>query len=127
MQVKDKVVIVTGGASGLGEATVRRWVGAGGKAVIADFNAERGLALAAELGDAARFAKCDVASADDAVAAVALAVDTYGRIDALVNCAGIGTPAKAVGKDGPLPLEAFEKVIRVNLTGSFNMIRVAAW
>jgi NAD(P)-dependent dehydrogenase (short-subunit alcohol dehydrogenase family) len=126
MQVKDRVVLVTGGASGLGEATVRRWVGAGGKAVIADFNAERGLALAAELGDAARFAKCDVASADAAVSAVALAVETYGRIDALVNCAGIGTPAKAVGKDGPLPLEAFEKVIRVNLTGSFNMIRVAA-
>ncbi|TJY63238.1 3-hydroxyacyl-CoA dehydrogenase [Sinimarinibacterium sp. CAU 1509] len=126
MQVKDKVVLVTGGASGLGEATVRRWVGAGGKAVIADFNVERGLALAAELGDAARFAKCDVASADDAVSAVALAVETYGRIDVLVNCAGIGTPAKAVGKDGPLPLEAFEKVIRVNLTGSFNLIRVAA-
>lgn len=126
MDIQNRVAIVTGGASGLGEATVRRFVAAGGKAVIADFNQERGEALAAELGDRAVFSRCDVASADDAAATVALAVGSFGQLDVLVNCAGIGTPAKAVGKDGPLPLEAFEKVIRVNLTGSFNMIRVAA-
>ncbi|MDD3763497.1 MAG: 3-hydroxyacyl-CoA dehydrogenase [Nevskiales bacterium] len=126
MQTADHVILVTGGASGLGEATVRRFVAAGGKAVIADFNVERGQALAGELGAAARFAGGDVASDSDAQAAVNTALEAFGRIDVLVNCAGIGTPAKAVGKDGPLPLEAFEKVIRVNLTGTFNMIRLAA-
>jgi NAD(P)-dependent dehydrogenase (short-subunit alcohol dehydrogenase family) len=126
MKLADHVFIVTGGASGLGEATVRRFVAAGAKAVIADFNAERGQALATELGSAARFIKCDVGASDDAEAVVQGAIDAFGRVDGVVNCAGIGTPAKAVGKDGALPLAQFERVIRVNLTGTFNMIRVAA-
>jgi NAD(P)-dependent dehydrogenase (short-subunit alcohol dehydrogenase family) len=126
VQIKDHVGIVTGGASGLGEATVRRLVAQGGKAVIADMNAERGEKLAAELGAAARFVRCDVGVDTDAIAVVKAAQDAFGRVDILVNCAGIGTPAKAVGKDGPLPLAQFEKIIKVNLTGSFNLIRVAA-
>jgi NAD(P)-dependent dehydrogenase (short-subunit alcohol dehydrogenase family) len=126
VQIKDHVGIVTGGASGLGEATVRRLIAQGGKAVIADMNAERGEKLAAELGAAVRFVRCDVGVDTDAVAVVKAAQDAFGRVDILVNCAGIGTPAKAVGKDGPLPLAQFEKIIKVNLTGSFNLIRVAA-
>ena len=126
MQINDHVGIVTGGASGLGEATVRRLVAQGGKAVIADMNAQRGEALAKELGDAARFVRCDVGVDTDAVAVVQAAQEAFGRIDILVNCAGIGTPAKAVGKDGPLPLAQFETIIKVNLVGSFNLIRVAA-
>ncbi len=127
MDIKDHVVIVTGGASGLGEATVRHFVARGGKAVIADMNTERGEALARELGaTAAQFVRCDVSKDADAVAAVKAAQDAFGRVDVVVNCAGIGTPAKAVGKEGPLPLEQFEKVIRINLVGTFNLIRVAA-
>lgn len=126
VQIKDHVGIVTGGASGLGEATVRRLVAQGGKAVIADMNAERGEKLAKELDDAVRFVRCDVGVDSDAVAVVKAAQDAFGRVDILVNCAGIGTPAKAVGKDGPLPLAQFEKIIKVNLVGSFNLIRVAA-
>jgi NAD(P)-dependent dehydrogenase (short-subunit alcohol dehydrogenase family) len=126
VQIKDHVGIVTGGASGLGEATVRRLVAQGGKAVIADMNAERGEMLAKELSGSARFLRCDVSQEADAEAAVKIAQEAFGRVDILVNCAGIGTPAKAVGKDGPLPLAQFEKVIKVNLTGSFNLIRVAA-
>ncbi|MEW6166762.1 MAG: 3-hydroxyacyl-CoA dehydrogenase [Pseudomonadota bacterium] len=124
MDIRDRVFVVSGGASGLGEATVRRAVANGGKAVIADMNAERGEALASELG--ARFVRCDVTQDADAKSAIAAAQQAFGRVDVLVNCAGIGTPAKAVGKDGPLPLEQFDKVIRVNLIGTFNMIRIAA-
>ncbi|MEQ1437904.1 3-hydroxyacyl-CoA dehydrogenase [Fontimonas sp. SYSU GA230001] len=126
MEIRNHVFIVTGGASGLGEATVRRFVAAGGKAVIADMNVERGEALARELGERARFVRCDVSQDADARAAVGAATEGFGRLDGLVNCAGVGTPAKAVGKDGPLPLDQFEKVIRINLTGTFNMIRIAA-
>ncbi len=126
MKIQDSVTIVTGGASGLGEATVRRLAQHGGKTVIADLNEERGRAFAAELGGAAVFVRCDVASESDAQAAVDAALKGFARLDGLVNCAGIGTPAKAVGKDGPLPLAQFEKVIRINLTGTFNMIRLAA-
>ncbi|MFA5940933.1 MAG: SDR family NAD(P)-dependent oxidoreductase [Sinimarinibacterium sp.] len=126
MEIRNHVFVVTGGASGLGEATVRRFVAGGGKAVIADMNVERGEALARELGESARFVRCDVSQDADAKAAVSAATSAFGRIDGVVNCAGVGTPAKAVGKDGPLPLEQFEKVIRINLTGTFNMIRIAA-
>ncbi|QHS09463.1 3-hydroxyacyl-CoA dehydrogenase [Sinimarinibacterium sp. NLF-5-8] len=126
MEIKDHVVLVTGGASGLGEATVRHFVARGGKAVIADLNTERGETLAQTLGSAARFVRCNVASGEDAEAAIQAAQDAFGRIDVLVNCAGIGTPAKAVGKEGPLPLPQFDKVIQINLVGTFNMIRIAA-
>jgi NAD(P)-dependent dehydrogenase (short-subunit alcohol dehydrogenase family) len=126
VEMKDLVAIVTGGASGLGEATVRRFVGAGAKVVIADMNSTRGEALAQELGASARFVRCDVSQDADARAAVAAATEAFGRITGVINCAGVGVPAKAVGKDGPLALEAFEKVIKINLVGSFNMIRIAA-
>lgn len=125
MQIQDSVFIVTGGASGLGEATVRRLVANGGKAVIADLNEQRGQALASELGDAVSFVKCDVTRDEDGRAAVA-AAQVLGTLRGVVNCAGVGVPAKAVGKDGALPLEKFAFIININLIGTFNLIRLAA-
>ncbi len=124
MQLNDSVIIITGGASGLGEATARRFAEGGARVCIADLNETAGVAVAGELGGL--FVRCNVASADDAQQVVDQCLERFGRIDGLVNCAGIGTPAKAVGRDGPLALAAFEKIIAVNLTGSFNMIRLAA-
>jgi NAD(P)-dependent dehydrogenase (short-subunit alcohol dehydrogenase family) len=126
MQIANNVFIVTGGASGLGEATVRRLAAAGGKAVIADVQAEAGTALAKELGAAvARFVKCDVTREEDAEQAVSTACE-LGELRGLVNCAGIAIGEKTVGKDGPHALASFTRVITINLIGSFNMIRVAA-
>lgn len=124
MNPAESVIIITGGASGLGAASARELAGAGAKITIADLNESAGAALAAELDGL--FVRCDVASADDAQAVIDATLARFGKITGLVNCAGIGTPAKAVGRDGPLPLAAFEKIIAVNLTGSFNMIRLAA-
>ena len=127
MDINGKVFIVTGGASGLGEGTARMLVREGGKVVIADLQAERGQALAAELGGdtVARFVRCDVSQDADGRAAVAQA-QAMGLLSGLVNCAGIAPAAKTVGKDGAHPLDVFTKTITVNLIGSFNMIRLAA-
>jgi NAD(P)-dependent dehydrogenase (short-subunit alcohol dehydrogenase family) len=125
MQFKDTVVIVTGGASGLGGATSEAIVAGGGKVVIADVNAALGEEKAASLGAAARFVRCDVTSEADGQAVVDAAT-AFGMLRGLVNCAGIGTPGKTVGKDGPLQLTDFSRVIGVNLIGTFNMIRLAA-
>ena len=127
MQIAGKVFIVTGGASGLGEGTARMLVANGAKVVIADLQADKGEALAAELGGAAvaRFVKCDVSQEADAQAAVATAVG-LGKLVGLINCAGIAPAAKTVGKDGAHALGLFAKVVSVNLIGSFNMIRLAA-
>jgi NAD(P)-dependent dehydrogenase (short-subunit alcohol dehydrogenase family) len=123
MEIAGKVFIVTGGASGLGEGAARMFAANGGKVVIADLQADKGEALAAELGGA--FVKCDVSQEADAQAVVAKAV-SLGKLMGLVNCAGIAPAAKTVGKDGAHPLALFSKVIQVNLVGSFNMIRLAA-
>ena len=125
MQFSNNVVLVTGGASGLGAATVRRIVAGGGKVLIADLNETSGRQLADELGASTRFVRCDVSAEADAQAAVDAAT-SMGRLAGLVNCAGIGPAAKTVGKDGPHKLEVFSKVIQVNLIGTFNMIRIAA-
>jgi NAD(P)-dependent dehydrogenase (short-subunit alcohol dehydrogenase family) len=123
MDITDKVFIVTGGASGLGEGTARMLASEGGKVVVADVQADKGQALAKEIGGA--FVTCDVTQEADAQAAVAQAV-SMGKLMGLVNCAGIAIGAKTVGKDGPHPLASFAKVISINLIGSFNMIRIAA-
>ena len=123
MDIENKVFIVTGGASGLGEGTARMLSREGAKVVIADLQEDRGTALAAELGGA--FVRCDVTQEADAQAVVAKAV-SLGKLMGLVNCAGIAPAAKTVGKDGAHPLATFAKVINVNLVGSFNMIRLAA-
>jgi NAD(P)-dependent dehydrogenase (short-subunit alcohol dehydrogenase family) len=125
MDIAGKVFIVTGGASGLGEGTVRMLAANGGKVVIADLQVDKGEGLARELGAAAAFVKCDVSQEADGQAAVDKAV-SMGKLMGLVNCAGIAIGVKTVGKDGAHPLAQFQKVINVNLVGSFNMIRLAA-
>ncbi|MBL8349915.1 MAG: 3-hydroxyacyl-CoA dehydrogenase [Burkholderiaceae bacterium] len=123
MDIANKVFIVTGGASGLGEGTARMLAREGAKVVIADLQADKGQALAAELGGA--FVKCDVSQEADGRAAVAAAL-ALGPLFGLVNCAGIAPAVKTVGKDGAHPLDVYVKTITVNLVGSFNMIRLAA-
>jgi NAD(P)-dependent dehydrogenase (short-subunit alcohol dehydrogenase family) len=123
MDIAGKVFLVTGGASGLGEGAARALAAAGGRVVIADLQADKGEAVAAELGGA--FVKCDVTQEADGQAAVAKA-SSLGKLMGLVNCAGIAIGAKTVGKDGPHPLAQFSRVVSINLIGSFNMIRLAA-
>ncbi len=123
MDIKGKVFIVTGGASGLGEGTARMLAAEGGKVVVADLQEDKGRALAAEIGGA--FVKCDVSSEADGKAVVAQAV-SMGKLVGLVNCAGIATASKTVGKEGAHTLALYTKTIMVNLVGSFNMIRLAA-
>ena len=123
MDIAGKVFIVTGGASGLGEGTARMLAAQGGKVVVADMQAEKGAAVAADIGGV--FVKCDVSNESDGLAAVAQAV-ALGKLMGLVNCAGIAPAEKTVGKNGPHALSAFSKTIMVNLVGSFNMIRLAA-
>ena len=125
MQIQGGTFIVTGGASGLGEGTVRMLAAAGAHVVIADLQVEKGEALAKSL-PSARFVRCDVTSEADAQAAVALAQSAFGALQGLVNCAGIAIGEKTVGKNGPHALASFSKVIGINLIGSFNMIRLAA-
>lgn len=126
MNLADCVALVTGGASGLGAATVESLHASGAAVVITDLDVERGNALADRLGGRARFVRCNVASGDEGTAAVNVAVEAFGGLHVLVNCAGVGTPAKMLGRDGPLKLEVFERIIQINLVGSFNMMRLAA-
>ncbi|HTQ06362.1 MAG TPA: 3-hydroxyacyl-CoA dehydrogenase [Polyangiaceae bacterium] len=126
MQLKGSIFLVTGGSSGLGAATVRRFHAAGAQVVIADVEAERGERLAAELGDGVAFCKTDVTSETDAQAAVDTAGKRFGGLNGLVNCAGIGPAERVVGKKGTHRLETFTRVVSVNLIGAFNMIRLAA-
>ncbi len=122
MDIQGKVFIVTGGASGLGEGTARMLAAAGGQVVIADMQ-DRGEQVATEIGGA--FVKCDVSSEADGQAVVAKA-RSLGKLMGLVNCAGIAPAEKTVGKNGAHSLAVFQKVINVNLVGTFNMIRLAA-
>jgi NAD(P)-dependent dehydrogenase (short-subunit alcohol dehydrogenase family) len=123
MEIRGKVFIVTGGASGLGEGTARMLAREGGHVVVADLQVDKGEAVARDI--AGRFVRCDVSSEDDGRAVVAQAV-AAGKLVGLVNCAGIATAVKTVGKDGAHPLAAFTRTVTVNLVGSFNMIRLAA-
>jgi NAD(P)-dependent dehydrogenase (short-subunit alcohol dehydrogenase family) len=126
MQIPTKAFIVTGGASGLGRAVVEALVAAGGKAVILDVNADTGRAAEQSLVGNVRFAQADVTSEEQVKSAVDLAVTAFGGLHGVVNAAGIGPAAKVLGKNGPHALELFEKTIRVNLVGTFNVIRLAA-
>jgi NAD(P)-dependent dehydrogenase (short-subunit alcohol dehydrogenase family) len=123
---KGKVAIVTGGASGLGAATVRALSAHGAKVVIADRARETGEALAQELGAGATFVETDVTSEAAMQAAVQKAVDSFGGVHIAIGCAGIGTSSRVAGKSGPFPLELFALTVNVNLVGMFNMIRLCA-
>jgi NAD(P)-dependent dehydrogenase (short-subunit alcohol dehydrogenase family) len=123
MEIANKVFIVTGGASGLGAGTVRMLTANGAKVVIADLQDEPGQALAKELGQ--HYVHCDVTQEADGQAVIAKA-KSLGALFGLVNCAGVAPAAKIVGKDGAHPLALFQKVVSINLIGSFNMMRLAA-
>src|SRR6266699_2482542 len=119
MEIANKGVLVTGGASGLGAACARLLSQAGAKVVIADMNSETGNALAKELGGSALFVQTNVVEEES----VQAAVDSFGGLYVAINCAGIGTAEKVLGKNGPGSLASFVKVIQVNLVGTFNVIR----
>jgi NAD(P)-dependent dehydrogenase (short-subunit alcohol dehydrogenase family) len=126
MKIAGTSALVTGGASGLGGATARRLVAAGASVVIADLNREAGLALASELGASAQFVETNVTDAGSMEHAIATAAGRSGGIRILVSCAGIGIADKVIGKNGPHDLDQFNKVIQVNLIGTFNALRLAA-
>jgi len=126
MDISGKTFIVTGGASGLGRATAEAILAAGGKTILLDVNAEAGAAAEQALGAKAKFAQADVTSEEQVKAAVDLAVSTFGGLNGVVNAAGIGPAAKVLGRNGPHALDLFEKTLRVNVVGTFNVIRLAA-
>jgi NAD(P)-dependent dehydrogenase (short-subunit alcohol dehydrogenase family) len=123
MQIQDNVFIVTGGASGLGAETARMVVQQGGRVVLADVQVDAGQELATELKG--KFVKCDVTSEEDGRAVVAAAL-SLGTLRGLINCAGVAPAVRTLGKDGPHPLEAFQRTININIVGTFNMARLAA-
>ncbi len=126
MDINERTFLVTGGASGLGLACVRQLLAAGGRVVVADLNEAAGQAVVTESGKATRFIKTDVTNAADAQVAVDLALKEFGALHGLIQCAGILGAARIVGKEGPHDLALFEKVIRINLIGTFNVLRLAA-
>ena len=126
MDIEGKVAVITGGASGLGAATARRFTKAGARIAIFDLNDELGAAMAAELGDGASYHRVNVADEESVAAAIGEVMERNGAIHICCNYAGIGTPGRTLGRDGPLPLEYFKRVVDVNLVGTFNVIRLAA-
>ncbi len=126
MQINGTTALITGGASGLGEATARRLHAAGANVVLVDLQQDKGEALAKKLGAKARFVKADVCSAEQVQAAVNEAVKAFGGLQFAILCAGIGAARRMLSKEGPMPLEQFQKVINVNLIGHFNAARLAS-
>jgi NAD(P)-dependent dehydrogenase (short-subunit alcohol dehydrogenase family) len=124
--LKGRTILVTGGASGLGGAAVDMIAAQGGHAVILDLKSDEGRAKAAQHGSNGRFVKANVTDEDDVVAAIGFALQEYGRLDGLVNAAGIPAAERVLGRDGVQPLDHFTRVIQVNLVGTFNVIRLAA-
>jgi len=126
MELANAKAVISGGASGLGFATAQRVINAGGQVVLLDINDEKGAASAAGLGDGASFINTDVSNEASVKAAIGAANATMGGITLAVNCAGIATAGRALGREGPWPSELFNKVIQVNLVGSFNVTKEAA-
>jgi NAD(P)-dependent dehydrogenase (short-subunit alcohol dehydrogenase family) len=124
MLMQDTAAVITGGASGLGEATARLFRASGAEVTILDRDAARGQAVANEIG--AHFAQTDVTREDSVKAAIALAMDKMGKINAAINCAGVGTAEKTLGREGPHSLDHYNRVIGINLVGTFNVARLAA-
>lgn len=127
MNIEGKVALITGGASGLGNAAANALLDRGASVVIVDLPTSNGETVAKEMGDSARFAAADVTSEQDVKEAVEIAADTFGGLHVVVNCAGVGFPGRVLTRDGaPNDLERFEFVVRVNLIGTFNVLRIAA-
>ena len=126
MQLEEKTAFITGAASGLGLAAAQRFISEGANVMLFDLDAERVKAAAAELGDRASWAAGDVSDEVQVQAAVQKTMETFGGLQINVNSAGIGAAGKTVGRDGPMPLEQFQRVIRVNLLGTFNVLRLCA-
>ncbi|MED3688409.1 3-hydroxyacyl-CoA dehydrogenase [Peribacillus butanolivorans] len=126
MDIQETIAVVTGGASGLGAATVRNIIKKGGKAVIFDLSEENGVKMVEELGDSVIFIKTDVTSEESVLEALEQGIEKFGSINTIVNCAGIAIAEKVIGRKGTHELKAFSKVVTVNLVGTFNVIRLAA-
>ncbi|WP_372815935.1 SDR family NAD(P)-dependent oxidoreductase [Psychrobacter sp.] len=127
MQIKENSFLVTGGASGLGESVARAIVSQGGNVVIADLNETAGQSLVAELGDSARFVRCDITNGDEVQAAVEMAESAFGGLQGSINCAGVVVVQKLLDRDNnPADLEAFSRGVNINLVGSFNVARLVA-
>jgi NAD(P)-dependent dehydrogenase (short-subunit alcohol dehydrogenase family) len=126
MRIEDSVFLITGGGSGLGLAAARQLLGQGGKVLLLDINAEAGQRAAAELGEGARFVQADITREEDGRAAVAQALEAFGAVHGLVNCAGIAPAEKVLGRSSVHGLDSFRRTVEVNLIGSFNLLRLAA-
>ncbi|MER0441497.1 3-hydroxyacyl-CoA dehydrogenase [Emticicia sp. W12TSBA100-4] len=126
MKIENNTFLVTGGASGLGFATAKMIVENGGNAVLLDVNEESGAKAQADLGKKSTFIKTDVTNEEQVQSAVNQSVEAYGDIAGIINCAGVGPAKRVVGKDGPHPLDFFQKVININLIGTFNTLRLVA-
>jgi len=127
MDIRGKTAVITGGVSGLGEATARLLHSMEANVVLLDVNQDKGLALCEELGPRSAFALTDVTETSQVQAAMKLAMEKFGAVHLAVNCAGVGTPAKVVGKEGPHDLAHFIKVLNINLVGTFDVLRWAAF
>ena len=125
MNIKEVVALVTGGVSGLGEATVIELVKKGARVAIVDIDSVRGEKLTAGLGASSIFIKADVTNEVEIQQAIKKAVEAFGKINVVVNCAGVANPGKVLSKKGPLPLDAFNKVVQINLVGTLNVLRLA--
>ncbi|NPV90586.1 MAG: 3-hydroxyacyl-CoA dehydrogenase [Firmicutes bacterium] len=126
MEMKGKTAVITGGASGLGEAVAERFAGNGANVVLIDINEEKGEALASKLGEQALFVKTNIVATEEVKSAIEAAAERFGHIDILVNCAGIAPGAKVAGKKGPHDLGIFRRAVEVNLIGTFDVMRLAA-
>ena len=126
MELKQAVAVITGGGSGLGEATAREFAAGGAKIVIIDLANSPGPKVAESLGEGGLFVAADVASADETERAIAKGAERFGTVHIAVNCAGIGRASRTISKEGPHPLDLFTRVVQVNLIGTFNVIRLAA-
>jgi NAD(P)-dependent dehydrogenase (short-subunit alcohol dehydrogenase family) len=126
MHIEQSVFLISGGASGLGLATACELVGRGGQVVLLDINAEAGQQAVDELGDAARFVRADITREEDGQAAVVQALEAFGALHGLVNCAGVAPAEKVLGRNGAHGLDSFRRTVEINLIGSFNLLRLAA-